>query len=407
MRKYFDRLKMILLDFIEQRDNLQLLVACPPGEAALMLKLLLDHQNSSKDDLFFLFPDEFTTASDYVSRICARLQREYSASLESDPLPTPPVETLADSQAPAVDRLVACLTYGRQLVPLSTGHRVVWCFSPEIIHDMEGYLSLWKLCSPATTIEAWMRGTRMIVRVPEGANAEAALSASKRVEIQKFVIPDNANEMELRETIANLKLPQATRQQAQLQIAFIDMAHGRTAVAKTALLSTLAFHQQRKDPALQSLAMIGLGDACRRENNIDKAKYWYECAIRPAGEGRQTMCLAMIAQHLGSIAFERQQYEDATFYYDQLTLLKRAIPDENGLVDALLWRASSELQQHHQQAALTSCQESLLLCKSFNLEHREEECLTALKRTLIAAGQPVEAELASQEWQAVEALGAT
>jgi hypothetical protein len=42
-----------------QRDDLMLVVACPPSEAALLLKLLLDEEKAKARDLFYLAADDF------------------------------------------------------------------------------------------------------------------------------------------------------------------------------------------------------------------------------------------------------------------------------------------------------------------------------------------------------------
>src|SRR5262245_41160211 len=92
MRKSIDQFRKMLLDFIEQRDDLMLLVACPPSEAALMLKLLLDQESNRKDDLYYLFTEDFAGGASYVDAIVARLRRDHDAALASakdgiDPLP--------------------------------------------------------------------------------------------------------------------------------------------------------------------------------------------------------------------------------------------------------------------------------------------------------------------------------
>jgi hypothetical protein len=407
MRKYFDYCKKSLLAFIDQRDFLMKAYLCPPSEAALLSKLLWDHQQSSPNDLFFLFPEPFANGRDYVDAICDRLQREYEAARDTpgdefEKLPELPPVCSQPTRATPTERFLACLKYGRSLVPAELGHRVVWCFSPETIEQLDAYLDLWNSCLPHNGIETWMRGSRIVVRLPPNVSREHRLFQGPRFQWEEFIIPENAAEEELRANQHNNKLAISERMQSQLQLAFIDLAHGRLPQAKEALLGNLAYYQQRQDFGLQALAMIGLGDISRREKDIEKAKYWYECAIRPSGEGKQIMCLSLCADHLGEISFTQKRWQDAEFYYDQLAILKRSMPDESGLVDALLWRSRAQLAAGQSEPATAGCQEALLLCKTFELEHKETECLNELRRALKEIETPERVDALCKEWRGSE-----
>jgi hypothetical protein len=379
-----------------------LVLACTPGESALMLNLLMGQERDREVNLFYLFAEDFAGSSPHVETIAQRLKRDYDASVESSPdvdvLPIVPAQCLKTSE-PALARMHAALAYTRSLIPASTGHRVVWGFGPSEIAKLDEYTALFMGCLPNTKIEPWMRGLRMIVRVPEDFPATAPLAKGPRVRYRRFVIPPDAAENELRETSKDVSVPEAERINALLQLSFIDLAHSRFQPATAGLRTSLAYFQRSNDPSMQALAMIGLGDCSRRANDIDKAKYWYECGIEPAGEGKQLVCLSMISQHLAAIAFERKQYADAVEYYEQLVILKRAMPDEDGLCEALVWRGKAEDKAGKPEAALVSWEEAILLCKTFELAHREDECLAQLRRGYEAVGKRAEGEKVIQEWK--------
>jgi tetratricopeptide (TPR) repeat protein len=405
MKKWIDQLRTLLNDFIDQRDDLMLLLACPPGESALMLNLLLGMERDKEANLYYLFADDFASSPAYIDAIAHRLKRDYDASVEStpdvDPLPPISAQCLKTSETP-IARLHAALAYTRSLIPASTGHRIVWGFGPSDIGKVEDYAALLMGCLPNPAIEPWMRGLRMIVRVPEDYPATAALAKGPRVRYQRFVIPPDAAESELRATSQNAKLPDAARIEALLQLSFIDLAHGRLQPAAAGLREALAHYQKAEDPSMQALAMIGLGDISRRANDIDKAKYWYECAIAPAGEGKQLISLSMIAQHLGAIAFERKQYEDAVAYYEQLVILMRAIPNEDGLCESLIWQGKAQDKAGQVDAALASWEEAIMICQAFELDHRKDDCLTQLRRGYEAVGKRSEGEKVIQECKNVK-----
>ncbi len=406
MRRAIEQYRNKLVDFIEQRDKMMLLVACPEAEAALMLKILLDQQNGSRNDLFYLISEDFLSSDQYVDAIVSRLQREFNAAVETgetDILPIPNgCERSSGNSASA--RLKECFGYARSLVSPATGHRIVWCLSPGTIVNLGAYERLLQECVSTGPIEPWMRGLRLFARLPVTTTFGRSLATAPFVEYFPYAIPANASERELREDIQNPRLPLGDRSQSLLQLGFIDMAHGRADAAKQGLRESLAIAQQTNDPALQALSMIGLGDTSYKEKDFTKAKYWYECAIIPAGDGKQIMCLAMIAEKLGAIAFQQARFEDAEFYYDQLCILKRSIPDENGLVDALLWRGRSQLLLVRAENAVASFQEAILLCKSFDLDHREAECMSELRRGFQAMGRPSQGEVECSDWLAAPSL---
>jgi len=400
MRRAIEQFRKRLLEFIEQRDKMMLIVACPEAEAALMNKILLDQQNSSRNDLYYLIAEDFLSPDHYVDAIVSRMRREYEAAAEmgDSSVPRLPIGCEKSSKTTAASRLKVCFGYARSLVDPVTGHRIVWCLSPGTIANLASFERLVKECVSNDFIETWMRGLRLFVRVPETNMLSRTLASAPLVSILPYAIPANASEDELREDVSNPVLPLAERSTSLLQLGFIDMAHGRTDAAEKGLRESLSIAQQNNDLGLQAVAMIGLGDNVRRQGDVPKAKYWFECAIVPAGEGKQIMSLAMISERLGAIAYEQTRFEDAVFYFDQLAILKRCIPDENGLVDALLWRGRSHLALMQAEQAVASCQEAILLCKSFDIVHREAECLSELRRSYQAMGKVALGERECSDW---------
>jgi tetratricopeptide (TPR) repeat protein len=393
MRKWIDQLRKLASDFIEQRDDLMLLVACPPGETALLLNQLLAMEQERDVHLYYLFADNFAGRTGYVDTVAQRLRRDYEASLESpdiEPLPRPDLTG---------NDLHAALAYTRGLVPAATGHRVVWGLGPNAIANLDDYVALLSGCLPNSKIEPWMRGLRIIARVPEDFSPASALAKRPRVRFQRFAIPSNAAEVELRELACSTTIAEAARIDALLQLSFIDLAHSRFKTATDGLRSVLAYHQKTENLGMQALAMIGLGDCSRRAGDLDQAKYWYECAIIPAGEAKQLVCLSMIAQHLAAMAFDRRQYQDAIDYYEQLVTLKRAISDEDGLCEALIWRGKAQDKAGQADAALASWEEAILVCKTFDLDYRADECLANLKRGYEAVGKRTHGEQVIREWK--------
>jgi tetratricopeptide (TPR) repeat protein len=398
MQKVFEQLRSSLIDFVDQREFFMLRVFAPDAEAALMLKLLFDHQSSSSDDLYYLFTEAFVTPDQYVDQIVSRLEIEYSADVTSggkelNPIPE---SCLRKSGNSASKRLQECFAYTRGLLPIELGHRVVWAMAPAEISNPTIWENFILGCIPETGIEPWMRGSRWIVRLPI-ANKGRSNSHHPLMSDLHFSIPANAAEDELRESL-NKPIPSDMRAQALAQIAFIDLAHGRIEDASPKLTETLSLGQQLDDNALQTIAMLGLGDAGWRQGNFEKAKYWYECAILPAGASSQSVSLAIIADRLGDIAMQEQNYGDALIYYEQLVLLKRTMLEFHGLVESLLKRSRAEQKLRNAEASILSCHEALLVLHAFPDSYPLEECLSELTRAHTAAGRPLDGQSERSEW---------
>ena len=398
MQKAFDKLSQTLVDFVDQRERMVLSVFTPEAEAALMLKLLLDLQNSSRNDLFYLITDPFVTADRYVDAIVNRLESEYAADVESGGTELRPIPELCrqGNGRLAHQRLQSCFAYVRSLLPTDLGHRIVWGMAPTEIANEREWERFVLSSIPESGIESWMRGLRWIVRFPLSQHRDDP-KTNKFVEHFRFAIPPNAAENELRESLQT-HLSSDARAQALVQVAFIDLAHSRTDEATPALRESLVIGQQLEDPAMQALAMLGLGDAAWRKGNIEQSKYWYECAIIPAGESNQIMSLSIIAERLGDIAFQEEKFEDAVIYYEQLVILKRVILDEHGLVVALLKRSRAEQHTSNAAASIVSCQEALLMCHAFPTAHPQDECLSELANAYASVGRRAEGERERVEW---------
>src|SRR5262249_41762509 len=98
---------------------------------------------------------------------------------------------------------------------------------PAEIREPEKYVNL-LAAVPETEPVPWMRGGRVIARVPVNFDfAKSPLAGVPRVRFERFVIPHDAHEQELLATVADPTIPEADRMGAATQLGFIDAAHGR------------------------------------------------------------------------------------------------------------------------------------------------------------------------------------
>jgi tetratricopeptide (TPR) repeat protein len=244
-----------------------------------------------------------------------------------------------------------------------------------------------------------MRGTRIIARVPADFElADSPLASRRRVRVRPFTIPPDAHEQELLACADDPKMPRGERMEAEVQLGYIDYAHGRFAQAVERFLNSLAFFQWTGVPVMEGLVICGLGDVARRQQNLNEAQHWYECALVPASKNGNPMLMATIIQHLAAIDFEQQRYEEAEERYSELVALKRAMLDEDGLAEALEWQGLSQERQQAYDRAVDCWYEGALICKTFNMSDRLPRLLDLLKGGYQALDMRDELGAFAAEW---------
>jgi tetratricopeptide (TPR) repeat protein len=384
MRKIFQQLVDIIRQFIRQRTNLLLLIPCQDSDTALLLAAIRDLDRQSATDLFLLFADDFQSADSFVSSMAARLREEHELTNQSTApdvakLPPLPSELFAASEPPS-KRLEAGLGYARSLIDQSRGQHFLWGMGPAKIEAPQRYLELLASLTPDPEIRPFMRGARIVARVPVDFQLEGSpLAKARRIEVQSFTIPPNAQEEELLAAANDARVPLADRMQSEVQLGYLDAAHGRFAQAESRFSKALAFFQWAELPMLQGLVISGLGDIARRQGNLQKAQDFYCCVLAANGTGISPILLSTVLQSLAAIAFQEKRYQDAEERYAELVTLKRSMLDEKGLTDALEWRGISQAEQRAYDQAVESFEEGALICKAFALWDRLPQLLARLR----------------------------
>src|SRR5262249_16808433 len=153
-------------------------------------------------------------------------------------------------------------------------------------------------------IRPWMRGARIVARVPPDFQLDRSpLARAQRVNVEPFVIPPDAQEQGLLADAADEKLPPGERMQAEVQLAYLDYAHSRFDAATGRFNKALAFFQWAEIPAMQGLIINGLGDIARRKEDWKQADHWYACAVPPTAEAGNPILLATVVQNLALVAY--------------------------------------------------------------------------------------------------------
>jgi tetratricopeptide (TPR) repeat protein len=404
MRKIFDQLIATFRQFLKQRDNLLLLIPCADTEVALLLKALRDLDRESGADVFLLFADDFQSPEQYLNDTVHRLQEEHTLTNDAvrpgtAKLAPLPVEFL-EAARPPLQRLEAGLGYARSLVDPRLGQHFLWGMGPGKIGDPQGYLELLARLLPNPDIRPWMRGARIVARVPaDFLLALSPLAHARRVQVKPFSIPPNAMEEELLAAAADPNANAADRMQAEVQLGYLDYAHSRFDQAIQRFLKALAFFQWAEIPAMEGLAICGLGDVARRQENWHDAQHWYECAVVPAAKSGNSVLMATVVQNLAVVAFHDERFSDAEERYAELVKLKRGMIDEVGLAEALEWQGRSQEKQFAYDRAVVCWEEAAQICKAFELKDRIEPVAGRLRRGYEALAMHEELANFDAEWR--------
>jgi len=385
MRKLYDQLIATLRTFLKQRDDLLLLVPCEDSDVALLLKALRDLDRESGADVFLLFAEDFQAPDTFMTNTAQRLQEEQKLTNEGiggdgPKLPPLPADFL-DPENPPQARLEAGMHYAHSLIDPRQGQHFLWGMGPGRIGDPKSYLELLSQLPPEPDIRPWMRGARIVARVPVDFQLDRSpLAKAKRVQVKPFTIPPNAHEEELAAAADDPKLSLGDRMQAEVQLAYLDYAHSRFDKAIERFLKALAFFQWAEIPVMEGLVICGLGDVARRQGNLKEAQHWYACAVVPAAKDGNPILMSMIVQNLAAAAFQEKRFADAEERYAELVTLKRAMLDEQGLAEALEWQGLSQEEQHAYDRAVVCWEESALIYKAFEMKEQLSPVLTHLRR---------------------------
>lgn len=403
MRKLFEQLLGTLREFVKQRDDLLLVVPCADTDVALLAKALRDLDRESGSDLFLLFAEDFAAPDTFVTKIAMRLQEEHDLATdvtvaESSRLPPLATDFVDLIQSP-LTRLEAGMSYAHSLIDARVGQHFVWGMCPGSIQNANAYLELLAPLLPHPEIRPWMRGARIVARVPADFDlARSPLADATRVCVKPFAIPPDTHENELLATAADSRRPLPERMQAEVQLAYLDYAYARYAQAIKRFLTALAFFQWAEVPVMEGLIICGLGDIARRQENLEEARHWYECAVVPSAKDGNPILMSTIVQNLAAIAFHQGRFVDAEERYGELVTLKRAMVEEDGLAEALEWQGLSQERQNAYDRAIVCWHEGALICKAFDMTERLPRMLEHLKRGYGALRMREEFEQFETEW---------
>lgn len=322
MWRTLEELKQTLSSFVEQRESLLLVVSCADPEMVYLLKTLKGLDEGSSSDLFLIFAEPFTDAAAYAAAIMTNLRAQLEAVQASGAAEwkdIPPFPALCDDDGASLHaRLRAAIDHVSSLVPAQGGHRMVWAFLPLQIEGREGYARLVGELVPTKGPEPWMRGLRVILR-DDRANPFAlpALRRSKAPGVLLYEIdmsPAALNDALVKDA-GDRSRPLGERMQALLQLAWLDIAYQRYGEALAKYRRVYDFYAQHRAPAMQAMALQGVGDVLRRQGDRKGAKLRYQQGLTLAMQTQALPVTLHLTYAIGEVSLDLGDDREAEGFF--------------------------------------------------------------------------------------------
>ncbi|MBV8819413.1 MAG: hypothetical protein JO022_13730, partial [Acidobacteriaceae bacterium] len=343
--------------FVDQRDDVAMLLEAPAGYATPLLKVLEGVEELSVSHLFWVYTDNFTDPHMYAGTIvqafaskhelaCMMLQKQ-----NKPPLPPIPPAVLLGSTRPA-KRLRELAAYSRELLPVSNAGNNVWIYFPlEIAHE-EAYLRFMAEVIEHEFPFPWCHHLRFIIRTAP-ADLRPALARAPRVQVYAPDLSIEAVNRALEEEVADESLPLAQRMAPLPILAGTDFAQSRYPEAMEKYQLLLRYHAADNNYAMAALALNGMGEVYERTGDLERANESYEAALIPASHGEYPaiVILLNVVVNLGRVCVLQSRWQDGEAYYDMAQQLATAARNAPTKISSLEQLGYCQQQQGKQAEA--------------------------------------------------------
>lgn len=404
MRRLFERVRKRLSDFVEQRDDVLLVVRCEDGAASLVLKTLQEIDEADSSDLFWLGSDEVKRADDWVGALVERFEEKHRLVCEglekNGRAPWPPLPPEVRKALPPAARLRALLEFSRSLLPPGPDFRVVWGWLPLKIADAPGLAALLEeLLRPGGSVP-WYHHMRLVVREdPARPALRERLAKTPRVAWYEPDLSVGAQEKSLEEEVTDPALPVAQRMQSLFLLAGMDHAHRRFPDALKKYGVLLDYYKGMGNQTMLALVLNGMGEVHQRAGDLPRAKTHFECALSPAILAESPPVLLNVTLNLANLALATKDWKEGEAYYDSAEKLATAQLNAPTKIHCLENRGLCQERQERPKEAAESWEAGAQLAKATEEKDLQRRILERLRTLYDRYGQKqkkaeVERELA-------------
>lgn len=326
MRKKINEFKETLHGFIDQGDDLCLVVSAADTDMPLVFKVIESVDQEQPADIVLSFAHSATTSPEYVAGVMTNVDVQIegvNALRLSEGLPAWPKLPPAchDNTQPEKARILGAMRHVRGFFPANEDHRIVWCFLPAAIGDKMAYAKVMVELLPARGIEPWMHSQRILMREDSATPYFVPFLHEHKVQgtlIYRVDFSRDAMLQAMAEEAEDPETPAPQRMQTLLQLAAVDASHQRPQDAMEKYAVCYEYYLTQNQPVPQSMCLEGVGDVMARNNQVDVAKGRYQQALALSSKAGPTgLPVVMIqASKAGDMCMLRSEYEEAEGYHD-------------------------------------------------------------------------------------------
>jgi tetratricopeptide (TPR) repeat protein len=409
MQRKLEEMRDTLSGFVDQRDNLLLVVSGTDAEVPYTLKTLEGLDDVAPSDLFLLFAEPFTGAPRYASQVVQSLHTQMKLAevdlAKRQQEPWPPLPSLCDDDdAPPHDRIRAAIDHIASLLPAEEDHRLVVGLLPFHIADQEGYARLVGELIPWDGPMLWMKGLRIVARDDSASPFLIPILRKKKAPGVLLYEPDLRPEAlndALVKGAADPSLPVVERMQILAQLAGLDYAHQRYAGAIEKYKILYNYYAESESPAMQAVTLQGVGDVLRRIGKLEEAKEKYQQGLALALEAEALPVLLNLTFAAGDVSLELNEHEQAEGFFGLSQALAGKLLNPFAKADALEQQGIARDRARDGAGAIVVWSDASTLCETFSYHERRRSVL----ERLIAAYR--DAGMSSERHACEEGLRAT
>jgi tetratricopeptide (TPR) repeat protein len=369
MRKLLKQVSARLGDFVDQRDDLVLVLRADVGDALPLLSILEGIEGERASDFFWTFTDAFEDPRSYADAVVEAFTTKHTAAtlaMAKEGLPAWPAipAEVSDREAHPVARLRALAAFSRELLPLKNAGVCVWTFFPLELADPVAYARFIADVVAHDFPFPWCHHLRFIARVdPDDRAFERVLRGAKRVQHYAPDLGVDALNRSVEEEVDDESLPLAERMASLLVSAGNDLAFSRFPIALEKYALLLQYHGSMSSFAMAALALNGMAQVYYRMGDLERANEAYLSALIPASEGDPPAIpvLLNVVLNLADLRMQQQNWVEAEGYWDAAQQLATVARDGHLKVRALGQRGVCQRNQDLTEEAEKSWQAATVI----------------------------------------------
>ena len=403
MQREFAAADAALGAFIEQPDYPTLVLGATDLDVVLAFKMLQERDRRDTQRVYLLFPFECDAPGRYLQQcmdsLAAQIAAENQARVEEGVAPWAELPLVCnDPGQPPAWRLIAAIEHVRTLV--EEGVAIVWGLMPASVADATSYREAVLPLLALDGFEAWMEGHRFCIR--DDTVRRFLLPPDQRAKAQHVLVRDLDFSPEktadsLVSAMNDATHPLAERMQAAMQLAALDLTHGRLDQALEKYRLLYGWHREQRNPLGQALALGGIGDVATRSGQHADASRWYAHALDAAADSGNLGVALNLLMASGETCLRLKQPARAIEYFELASRSADKLMIPHAAVDALENLGVALLGAHKTVEAARAWTEAKALCERFGCEHQRRSVLERLAALYAQAGLKTQAKAYERE----------